>query len=154
MPNTCLTPSFSRHLTRSWATFSGGTPFFCASDRTSGRLFFINRLAHHRGAVSALRDGLAHVLWIGGAPRVGKTTLSRLLAGKYDLKLYNIDWHLVREHRTRLDPVRHPTAIAWEKASLDDQWVSPSVGDFIERGIKSWTETFDLVLEDLARLPS
>ena len=40
-----------------------------------------------------VRARLGHVLWIGGGPQAGKTTLSRLLAGKWDLKIYNIDWH-------------------------------------------------------------
>jgi hypothetical protein len=97
---------------------------------------------------------LSHVLWLGGGARTGKTTVSRLIAGKYDLKLYNIDWHLVREHRTRLDPVKHPTALSSESASPDDRLVRQSVEQIVERGILSWTETFDLVVEDVRVLPS
>src|SRR5438552_79993 len=48
-----------------------------------------------------MRARLAHVLWIGGGPQAGKTTLSRLLAGKWDLKIYNLDWHAVRDHDRR-----------------------------------------------------
>jgi hypothetical protein len=96
---------------------------------------------------------LAQVLWLGGAPRCGKTTLARLLAGKYDLKIYNLDWHQVREHRERLDRARHPVASRWEGSSIEDMWVRPGPEELFERAIAVWTEMFDLVLEDLRALP-
>ena len=100
-----------------------------------------------------LRTALSHVVWIGGAPRAGKTTLSRLLAGKFDLKLYNLDWHQVREHRGRLDPARHRVSLRWETATMDERWVRPTADELLERSIASWTEMFDLVVEDLLALP-
>jgi len=103
--------------------------------------------------VTALPDALSHVLWLGGAPRVGKSTLARLLAGRYDLKIYNLDWHQVREHQGRLDPARHPVSVAWREASTHDRWVTPTAADLVERGIATWTEGFELVVEDLAALP-
>src|SRR2546428_146960 len=100
-----------------------------------------------------LRTALAHILWLGGGARTGKTTLSRLLAGKYDLKIYNLDWHQVRQHRERLDPVRHPFSLAWERATMDERWVLPNVEELVERTVASWTEGFGLVVEDLLGLP-
>jgi len=99
--------------------------------------------------VSDLRDGLAHVLWIGGAPRVGKTTLSRLLAGKYDLKLYNLDWHQVREHRDRGGPAMR----WWDERTLDGLWVDSTPAELLERSIAAWNEGFELVIQDLLALP-
>jgi hypothetical protein len=95
----------------------------------------------------------AHVLWLGGAPRCGKTTLARLLAGKYDLKIYNLDWHQVREHRERLDPARHPVACRWDSVSMEDRWVRPGPDELFERAIAVWTEMFELVVQDLRALP-
>ena len=100
-----------------------------------------------------LRTALAHILWLGGGARTGKTTLSRLLAGKYDLKIYNLDWHRVREHRERLDPVRHPFSLAWERATMDERWLLPSAEELVERTVASWTEGLGLVIEDLLGLP-
>jgi hypothetical protein len=97
-----------------------------------------------------LRDRLAHVLWIGGGPNVGKTTLSRLLAGKYDLKIYNLDWHHVREHRFL--PGGAPAG--WDELSMDDRWVSPTPEQLAAREIASWTDRFPLVVEDLLRRPA
>jgi hypothetical protein len=99
------------------------------------------------------RLDLSHVVWVGGAPRAGKTTVCRLLAGKYDLKIYLHDWHYWRDHQKRLVPERHPVSMAMRGASADQWWVEPSVGDIVERAIALWTESFGLVLEDLYALP-
>ncbi|HJW48982.1 MAG TPA: hypothetical protein VJ726_06165 [Candidatus Limnocylindria bacterium] len=96
-----------------------------------------------------MRAGLAHVLWIGGGPQAGKTTLSRLLAGKWDLKIYNIDWHAVREHAGRPG-----TAVAaFQQLSMDERWAVPSANELLERSITIWQDGFALVLEDLLALP-
>jgi uridine kinase len=49
--------------------------------------------------MKSVAEQLAYVLWIGGGPCAGKTTLSRLLAGKYDFRIYNLDWHYTLEDR-------------------------------------------------------
>ncbi len=38
-----------------------------------------------------LRSVLAHVLWIGGAPDAGKTSIANLLAEKHQLQVYHFD---------------------------------------------------------------
>jgi hypothetical protein len=97
-----------------------------------------------------LRDALSHVLWIGGGPQAGKTTLSRLLAGKWDLKIYNLDWHNVREHDLR----PRPAVEAFRRLSMDERWAAPSVHELVERAIAIWQEGFALdVLTDLMALP-
>lgn len=96
-----------------------------------------------------LRARLSHVLWIGGSPHAGKTTLSRLLAGKWDLKIYDLDWHLVREHRLR--PGGAPPG--WDDLSMDERWVHPSPQALAERDISSWTARSRFVVEDLLSWP-
>src|SRR5690349_14920041 len=95
------------------------------------------------------RERLAHVLWIGGAPNAGKSTLTRLLAGKYDFKIYNADWHLVREHH------RQPGAVVkgWDDLTMDERWIRPSPHELAERDIANWTARFPLVVTDLLALP-
>lgn len=80
-----------------------------------------------------LRARLSHVLWIGGGPQAGKTTLSRLIAGKYDLKIYNLDWNQVREHALRPGP----RGAAFGRLSMDERWALPSVAELVERSIGS-----------------
>ena len=96
-----------------------------------------------------MRARLAHVLCIGGGPQAGKTTLSRLLAGKWDLKIYNLDWHAVRDHDRR----GGAASTAFARLSMDERWVAPSPIDLLERSIAVWQEGFALVLEDLLALP-
>jgi hypothetical protein len=97
-----------------------------------------------------VRDALAHVLWIGGGPQAGKSTLARLLAGKWDLRIYNLDWHAVREHAERPTPLlREFIAL-----SMDQRWAEPAVDDLTERSIRMWEAGFELVVDDLLRIPA
>jgi len=96
-----------------------------------------------------MRERLSHVLWIGGGPQAGKTTLSRLLAGKWDLKIYNLDWHSVREHGLRPGAA----VAAFQRLSMDERWAVPSAVDLLQRSIALWQEGFALVVEDLLALP-
>jgi len=75
--------------------------------------------------------------------------LSRLLAGKWDLKIYNLDWHAVREHA-----VRPGTAVAaFQRLSMDERWAVPSADQLLERSVTIWQDGFTLVLDDLLALP-
>ena len=96
-----------------------------------------------------LSAALSHVLWIGGGPQAGKTTLSRLLAGKYDLKIHNLDWHGAREH---LSPPG-PAAAAFGRLSMDERWAVPAPEKLLERSIAIWTERFAFVIDELLALP-
>lgn len=95
-----------------------------------------------------LRDALSHVLWIGGGPQAGKTTLARLLAGRWDLKIYDLDWHLVREYRARAGPA----ARAFGRLSMDERWSHPLVSELVSRTLAIWEEVFALVIDDLVAL--
>jgi hypothetical protein len=94
-------------------------------------------------------DRLSRVLWIGGGPCAGKTTLARLLAGTYDLKIYNADWHHVHDHRARLGAVPP----SWNELSMDERWLRPSPQQLADRDIANWTGCFPLIIEDLLALP-
>lgn len=99
--------------------------------------------------MSDLRDRLSHVLWIGGAPCAGKTTLARSLAGRYDLRTYDADWHHVHEHGNR--PGGLPAS--WAGLSMDERWLLPSPAELAERDVQNWSARFPLVLEDLLARP-
>lgn len=98
---------------------------------------------------SCIPDRLSHVLWIGGGPCAGKTTLARLLAGKYALKIYNADWHHRGDHRDR--PGGVPPS--WNELSMDERWLWPSPHELAERDLANWAAGFPLVIEDLLALP-
>lgn len=96
-----------------------------------------------------VRDSLAHVLWIGGGPQVGKTTLSRLVAGTYDLKIYNLDWRDAHDERRRVGGAR----AAFGALSMDERWALPEPGALAKRSVAIWAELFAFTIEDLLALP-
>ncbi|MEV6520632.1 hypothetical protein AB0M43_01655 [Longispora sp. NPDC051575] len=83
-------------------------------------------------------------VWIGGGTGSGKTTLTRILAGRHGLRVFPLDafWH---SHEARLpEPERSP----------DDQWLGltpvEQAAEFEALARKRWP----LVLADLAALPA
>lgn len=82
---------------------------------------------------------LRHVLFIGGATGSGKTSISRALAYRWDLQLYNLD-HRTYDHVGRL-------------GGHEARWDLPPE-DLVERFVAHAHERWPLVLEDLAALPS
>jgi hypothetical protein len=75
---------------------------------------------------------LSHVLWVGGGPLSGKSSIARELAGRFDLQLYAVD-----EHEAAHAP-RMPTLAEGEAA---------------DASLTASRHRFRLVLEDLASLP-
>jgi shikimate kinase len=75
---------------------------------------------------------LSDVLWVGGGPRSGKSSIARGLARRFDLQLYSID-----EHDAAHAP-RMPSFVAGEEG---------------EAFLTASRHRFRLVLEDLAALP-
>jgi len=95
-----------------------------------------------------LRESLSHVLWIGGGPQAGKTTLSRFLAGKWDLRIYNLDWRGVHVLGDR----QGPKVTAFKELSMDERWAVPAPSDMAVRDIATWEERFEVVVEELTQL--
>jgi hypothetical protein len=95
-----------------------------------------------------VRAALSHVLWIGGGPQAGKTTLSRLLAGTYDLRIYNLDLHGPHDHAIGPGPAES----AFAALAMDERWALPSVAELVERSIRIWEERFARARFDLLSL--
>lgn len=108
-----------------------------------------------------VKQKMARVLWIGGPPDCGKTTVADLLAERHGLQVYHMDRHEL-DHIRRADPVLHPATHALrvhldrpdDPALLDEMWVSPSPEEMAERAARSWIDRLPLILEDLLSLPS
>jgi DNA polymerase III delta prime subunit len=110
---------------------------------------------------STYRDKLAHILWIGGPPDSGKTTLAALLAERHGLQVYHFDRHEM-DHIRRAHSTRHPhlSALHTRLTTLDERalahelWLSHPPSAMAQRTIGSWSERVALAIEDLLAMPT
>jgi 2-phosphoglycerate kinase len=106
----------------------------------------------HRGDTESFKtEALAHVLWMGGSPCSGKSSIAALLAERYGLRTYHVD-EAYQEHRQCLDPARHPCMHKWTTTPWDELWMQPAEV-LLSEAIACYGEHFQLVLEDLLALP-
>ena len=97
------------------------------------------------------RQVLSHVLWIGGATDTGKTTISRIIAERYGLQIYNYDRHDLPQVERLAQTL--PRYRAFLDASLDERWVHPEPEDLLQFVLRGFQDRFPLVVEDLLDLP-
>ncbi len=92
-----------------------------------------------------------HVLWIGGPPCAGKTTVARRIARRHGLGLYSADtwtWN----HLDRAIAAGVPAAIEWEAMTPAERWERSSPEQMLERSYL--TERGQMVIDDLEALPT
>jgi hypothetical protein len=104
--------------------------------------------------VTNLRDGLRHVLWIGGGTGAGKSSVATALAERFGLVHYDYDWHDARDHAVRTRPDRHPRRAGFLAMSLDERWVLQTPREMAGATLAIMLERFELVIEDLLALPA
>jgi adenylate kinase family enzyme len=100
---------------------------------------------------SDIKQSLAHVLWMGGSPCSGKSSIAETLANRYGLTLYRCDdafW----EHMEHADPDRHPTLHKLNQTAWNEIWMRP-VDVQIAEEMKCYYEEFDMLLDDLLEYP-
>lgn len=89
---------------------------------------------------------LDHVLWIGGTPCAGKSTLATVIAREHHVETYHLDQHGAGEARSPTGPaVRW-----WASHTMDERWLDQSAADLLERSVACWEESFPIALADLA----
>ena len=106
----------------------------------------------HRRSRS-LGTGAAEVFWIGGGPGAGKSTLARGLADRYGLRRMATD-DTMGEHARRLDPAQAPHLQRFLAMDMDERWLNRSPAEMLDSFHWFRGEGFDLIVDDLLRLPS
>jgi hypothetical protein len=96
-----------------------------------------------------MSEALAHVLWVGGAPGVGKSTVASILARRHGLRMYSADTRTWL-HRDRAIAAGVDAAIRWEALTPADRRTQPD-DDLLEMSL--YRERGAMVVEDVARLP-
>ncbi len=96
-----------------------------------------------------IKQYLKNVYFIAGTPCGGKTTVSRALAKKYGIMVYDIDERF-DEHQSMSDPVSQP---AMNRNFRDaDEFFGRSVEEYKAWLLKNTREQLDFVFLDLMRL--
>lgn len=94
---------------------------------------------------------LKNVFWLGGSPCAGKSSISEILAGRFNLHLYRVD-EAFEVHAQRFDPVIHPSLAKWCASSWNQRWMQP-IERLVQNVIACYQEHFTLILEDILSLP-
>ncbi len=100
----------------------------------------------------ALREQLRHVYWIGGASGAGKTTIARRIAAERGLQLYITD-DVMSDHARRSTPESCPLLHAFMAMDMDERWVNRSPQTMLETFHWYQGEGFNMIIEDILRLP-
>jgi 2-phosphoglycerate kinase len=95
---------------------------------------------------------LSHILWLGGTPCSGKTSVARRLAATHGLPVYHYD-ERAQAHEVLIRPERHPAMCAHRAMTLDERWVLRPVEAIVATTTAAWMEQFALAIDDLRALP-
>lgn len=94
---------------------------------------------------------LSHVLWVGGSPCAGKSTIVEELAGRFGLRAYHCD-EALGQHLRHVTPQQQPMLYKWTRTDWNTLWMRP-VRELLDETIAAYQEHCRLVVEDLLALP-
>jgi|SRR5215213_6890457 len=101
---------------------------------------------------TALREQLGHVYWIGGGSGAGKSTIARRIAAQHGLHVYATD-DMMADHARRSTTEDLPLLHKFIAMDMDERWVNRPPKTLLETFHWFQGEGFNLIVEDLLRLP-
>ena len=95
---------------------------------------------------------LQNVYWIGGGSAAGKSTIADRIAAERGLSVYSTD-DVMADHARRSSPENCPLLHEFMAMDMDERWVNRPPQLMFETFHWFRGEGFDLISEDLLRLP-
>jgi 2-phosphoglycerate kinase len=95
---------------------------------------------------------LEHVYWIGGGSGAGKSTIARRIAAQHGLNVYSTD-DVMSDHARRSSREECPLLHEFMAMDMDERWVNRSPQTMLETFHWFRGEGFNLIVEDVLRLP-
>ena len=102
--------------------------------------------------MNVVQEQLQHVYWIGGGSGGGKSTIARRIADEHSLTVYATD-DVMADHARRSSPEDSPLLHEFMAVDLDERWVDRSPQTMFETFHWFRGEGFNMIVEDLLRLP-
>ena len=102
--------------------------------------------------MSETEDRLKKLFWLGGSPCSGKSSISEILAGRFDLDVYYVD-EVFETHQQNLNPADQPALTKWLASSWNERWMQP-VDSLVKDAIACYREQLALILDDIAARPA
>lgn len=102
--------------------------------------------------MTTLQEQLQHVYWIGGASCAGKSTVANRIAAEHGLRPYATD-DVMADHAGRSSAEDCPLLHRFMAMDMDQRWVNRSPETMLETFHWFRGEGFNLIIEDLLRLP-
>jgi 2-phosphoglycerate kinase len=99
-----------------------------------------------------LREQLRHVCWIGGGSGAGKSTIARRVADRHGLRVYATD-DVMADHARRSTAEDAPLLHRFMAMGMDERWVDRSPRAMLETFHWFQGEGFEMIVDDLLRLP-
>ncbi|MDF1514057.1 MAG: hypothetical protein P1S60_09630 [Anaerolineae bacterium] len=91
-----------------------------------------------------------HVLWLGGSPCSGKSSISEILAEMYRIQVYHVD-DAFQQHIEDFNPIDYPVNFKWTHTAWQDLWMQ-SQEILLKEAIQCYTEHLQFVFADLLRM--
>lgn len=95
---------------------------------------------------------MEHVLWIGGPPGSGKTTIARRLSIVHGLRYLGAD-KLMQQHHARGLERGLPAMTRWNELTPDERWLADP-REMADLSLAANDERWSLLLEDARELPA